>query len=203
MSPPNTPPGPAVDASGQAVVDPTTNVKESQAAAIQRIDDMAHLRALYTERIMELREGHTEQVAALRQDHIEKMQVKETERLDAIRAVDAASAREQAAAAETRATTLAGQVQAAADAARTTVDAARVSASESQAAALAPIQEALAAVQRFQYEAVGGKTQVTETQARGANSGLWIGLGIAALVGFLSLVLMMLTLAVAVYVATA
>lgn len=87
----NTPPGPGVDASGQAVIDPTKNVETAVEREVTRIDDMADLRAMFTERIADLRSGHTEQLAVLRADHAEKMQVKEAERLDAIRAVDAAA----------------------------------------------------------------------------------------------------------------
>jgi hypothetical protein len=184
-------PGPGVDATGRAVIDPTKNVETRVEREVVRLDDMASLRAQYTERIMELRSEHTEELAALREAHWQAMQTKETERLDAIRAVDAAQAREIASAAEARAATLAGQVSDAAVAMRTQVDAARVAASESQAVALAPMQAAIESLRQSQYEAQGQRTQVVETRAGGASTGLWIGLaiaGFAAAVAFMAMV---------------
>jgi hypothetical protein len=45
---PNTPPGPGVDASGQAVKDPTENVLDIVKAAIQRQDDLRAVEAVAT-----------------------------------------------------------------------------------------------------------------------------------------------------------
>lgn len=175
----NTPPGPGVDASGQAVIDPTKNVETAVEREVTRIDDMADLRAMFTERIADLRSGHTEQLAVLRADHAEKMQVKEAERLDAIRAVDAAAVADASSAAEARASALAAQVQAAAEAMRTQVGAAATAATENQAVALAPIQAAIDSLRQAQYEAQGQKTQVVETQAGGRNVAVWITLAVA------------------------
>jgi hypothetical protein len=44
---------------------------------------------------------------------------------------------------------------------------------------------------------VNGKTQIVETQAKGANIGLWVGLAVAGFVGLLVLVATVVTVVVA------
>ena len=122
-------------------------------AAIMRQDDLRTLQAYYVEKLAELRASHMEQ-----------MRTAEAARLDAIRAVDQQRVSADAAAAETRATALASQVALSADVVRNALD-----------AKVGPILEALAAVQRAQYESGGRQQQVVETRetkadGRGGNT---------------------------------
>jgi len=137
----NTPPGPAVDASGQTVVDPTTNVRELVELNVKRLDD---LRELDSQRL-------TEQ-AVLRAEYEEKLRDAETARINAIRAVDVGAA-----------AILAGQVAASAEALRGQVEAARQQTAVGLAAALEPIQKDIQDLRRAQYEAQGVKANVSES----------------------------------------
>jgi hypothetical protein len=203
----NTPPGPGVDASGQAVLDPTKNVLQLVDAAIKRQDDLrkmdhkalrreSKLRAYYEER---LREG-------------------EAERLDAIRANDQGQVQRAAEVSATTATTLAQTLAQTAEAMRTQVQAAATVTATALDAKIAPLQTAIGDLQRFQFEYAGGKSQVVEArdaaadnkpvldaiamlvaaqnqnaggQAKTTDNRLWIGLAISAVVmGFMFLSLL-------------
>lgn len=193
--PAQTPPGPGVDATGQAVVDPTKNVETRVEREVVRLDDLAALRARNTEQVATIRSYYAEKLAELRAAHVDRLLSKEAERLDAIRAVDAAAAREESAAAETRAATLAKQVTDAAEVVRSNLDAARVAASESQAVALAPIQASIDSLRQTQYEQQGQRSQVAETRASGSNVVLWAGLAIAGAGLFFTFMLVILGVA--------
>lgn len=138
----NTPPGPAVDASGQTVIDPTENVQNLLGAAVQRIDDLR-----------EEATAHTRDIMALRSDYEERLRIAETARINAIRAVDVGAA-----------AILANQVSASAEALRAQVEATRVTTAQSLAAALEPIQKDIADLRRVQYEQQGQKSAGIEQQ---------------------------------------
>jgi hypothetical protein len=157
----NTPPGPGVDASGQAVIDPTKNVLDLVTAETRRQDDLR-----------EMDGKHVRDVMSMRATYDEKLRLAESARIDAIRAVDVGAVAAAAQSAESRATTLATQVATQADAVRVGL-----------AAALEPIQRDIADLRRVQYEAAGGKETSKE---RGASLGVWVGLAIAGVFGFLS-----------------
>jgi hypothetical protein len=97
----------------------------------------------------------------------------------------------------TQATALAKQVTDAAEANRAAVAAAAAASSTALAAALEPIQKDIQELRKAQYEAAGSKTQIVETQAKGANIGLWVGLAVAGFVGLLVLVATVVTVVVA------
>jgi hypothetical protein len=145
-------PGPGVDAQGRAVIDPTENVKALTEAAVARLDDIADLRAKYTEKIEDLRAAHSTELRVAD----EKLRLAESARIDAIRAVDVGAVQRAAEVASAQAEALRLQVQAAATAAQTSLT-----------AALDPIQKDIADLRRAQYEAQGQKTQIVETRATG------------------------------------
>ena len=144
----NTPPGPGVDASGQAVIDPTDNVKNLFDNTVKRLDD---LRDEAT--------SHTRDIMALRSMYEEKLRIAESDRIDAIRAVDVGAA-----------AILANQVSASAEALRAQVEATRVTTAQSLAAALEPIQKDIADLRRVQYEQQGQKSAVIEKQSSTVDS---------------------------------
>jgi cobalamin biosynthesis Mg chelatase CobN len=137
------------------VIDPTKNVLEYVQAAITRQDDL---------RAAESR--HVREVATLRERYAQQLRAAESDRIDAIRAVDVAAVNRAGEVAVAQATTLAAQVAISA-----------VSATAALTAALEPVQKDIADLRRSQYEQQGQKTQQTETSTRQTGSiGLWIGI---------------------------
>lgn len=181
-------PGIGVDAAGNPVVDPTQNVLDLVEAAIKRQDD---LRAAAAE--------HTKEMASLRARYDERLREAESDRIDAIRAVDVGNVAAAAAAAETRATTLAGQVATSAEALRNQVSEAATAQTVALAAALDPIQKDIADLRRAQYEAQGQKTQVVETQAHGSGVALWVSIGVAAVAFVFSAIVGLVSVLVALH----
>jgi hypothetical protein len=194
-------PGIAVDAHGGAVVDPTKNVLDLVDSAIQRQDDLRALEARHTREIVDLRaeQRHDqieslEKIEGMRANHQKELREAEADRINAIRAVDVGAVQQAATVSATTATTLAAQVATSAETLRTQVAAAAGAQTIALAAALEPVQKDIADLRRAQYEAQGQKTQVVETQAKGASTGLWIGLSIAAASVFLSGIFILVTL---------
>jgi len=150
-------PGPSTDRHNEAVVDPTANVIALVEAGVKRQDDLRKMQA-----------RHSEAMSNMRAIYEEKLSAKESQRIDAIRAVDVAASQQQQKDAETRATALANQVAQSAEAMRNQVAAAATAAATSLGAALVPIQERLAELTRLQYEQQGQKAQVQESRDVGA-----------------------------------
>lgn len=151
--------GPSTDRHNDPVVDPTLNVRELVLAETKRQDDLRALDGLWRDR-----------VDTIRAQHAMDMRRAESERIDAIRAVDVGNVQRAAEVQATQALALANQVVATATALETKLG-----------ATVAPLQTRIDDLTRVQYEGVGSKTQVVETQARGAGVGLWVGIGIAVL----------------------
>ena len=170
MTTPNEP-GPATDASGRPVFDPTANVISLNEASVQRLDDLAALRDTYLARLEDLRRYY-DQLLRERDDQLRKA---ESDRIDAIRAVDVGNVQRAAEVAAAQADTLRNQVAATAAQAQTSL-----------AAALDPIQKDIADLRRAQYEAQGSRAQVVE--ARGASGALYaaIGVGISVVLALLA-----------------
>jgi len=165
--------GMGVDASGGPVVDPTQNVLDLVAAAIQRQDDLRDQEARHIRELMEIRGDHTRE-----------MRRAEADRIDAIRAVDVGAVNRAAEVSAQQAQTLATQVATSAETLRTQVQAAATAATVALAAALEPIQKDIADLRRAQYEAQGVKTQTTESRT---NIGAIVGLVVAATVAVIAL----------------
>jgi hypothetical protein len=139
-------------------IDPTKNVLEHVAAAVQRQDDLRNAEAKHVREMMSSEAKHMRELMLLRAELGKQLRDAETARLDAIRAVDASAVQR------------AGEVQSA------TAEALRVA----LGASLEPIQKDIADLRRSQWEAQGQKTQVVETQSKGANINMWIVAAIAA-----------------------
>jgi hypothetical protein len=161
--------GIGVDAEGGPVIDPTQNVLDLVKAAIQRQDDLREMEA-----------RHVRELLAIRGEHTRDMRKAETDRIDAIRAVDVGAVNRAAEVSTQQALTLANQVAVSAETLRTQVAAAASAATVALAAALEPIQKDIADLRRAQYEAQGVKANVA-TSGEG-RQGLYalIGLGLLA-----------------------
>jgi hypothetical protein len=163
--------GPATDAHGTAVVDPTANVLAVINAATRRQDDLRVMNAEYQDKI-----------ADLRADHNTELRLAESARIDAIRAVDVAAVNRAAEVSSDAAEALRGQVATTAEAFRVTL-----------AAALEPIQKDIAELRKTQYEQQGQKAQQAESRGdtrtgRELFQG-WVGIAVvlaAAVIGFIA-----------------
>jgi hypothetical protein len=155
-----------VDASGNPVIDPTQNVLDLVDAAIRRQDDLREVEA-----------QHIREILNLRAEYDRELREAESNRIDAIRAVDVGAVNRAAEVAATQATVLAAQLSATADASRTGL-----------VAALEPIQKDIQELRKAQYEIAGAKANVGEarqerqgiTQGQAllvAAAGVVIGLG--------------------------
>jgi hypothetical protein len=148
---PNGIPGPGVDRLGQAVIDPTQNVLDLVAAAIERQDDLRNKDS-----------EHLKEMMTLRAQYDEKLRNAETARIDAIRAVDQGNVTRASEVAAAQANTLATQLQTSAEALRAQVEATRITTADTLAAALQPIQNDVAVLREVQFRQQGEKAQATE-----------------------------------------
>jgi len=158
--------GPSTDRNNEPVIDPTRNVLDLVGAAIQRQDDLR-----------EMESKHARERAELMAGYEDKLRVAESERINAIRAVDVAAVQRASEVANQQAATLALQVSTTADAFRMALD-----------AKVEPIQRRIDDLSRAQYEAQGQKTQVIEATSRSGNIGLWVGTSVAALFGVVGII---------------
>lgn len=165
----NTPPGPGVDASGQTVIDPTKNVEALVRAEAKRQDQ---LRKANTEALRDQMKALEHSISTERKHNksLHKMETRlseaESKRIDAIRAVDVGAVAVANTAAENRASTLAGQVNAAKDAQLVALK-----------AETDPIRKDIGDLRQSQWTIAGGRQQGVESKG---NWGMWIGLGLAA-----------------------
>ncbi len=183
-TPPATRIGLGVDAAGNPVIDPTANVLQLVAAAMERQDDLRHAEERRQDELRESEAKHLREIAELRSHFGAEIRRAEAARIDAIRSVDVSAVNRAAEVAATQATALAAQVAASAEAMRNQVAAAAQAAAIALEAALKPVQVDIADLRRAQYEAQGKTTAVVDTRARGASVGMWIGVGLAVF-GFL------------------
>jgi hypothetical protein len=169
---PGTGPGPGVDRYGRDVYDPSKNVDSLVNTAIQRQDDLrtaesrhlrelASIRAEYDRILRDNERG----LADLRSTYDEKLALKETQRLDAIRAVDVATGTTAAQAAEARAATLAASQQASAEVLRNQLEQARITTAEALEARIAPLVKAVEDLRQAQYQQQGEKSSKVDTSA--------------------------------------
>lgn len=175
--------GAGIDAHGNAVLDPTKNVLDLVRAAVLRLDDMSSLRAekstaihsIDMKRIDErnsMQVVFTEKIADLRAQHESEIRNKETQRLDAIRAVDVSAVAEAARVSANQASTLAAQVQASAEALRTQVATVANAQASALAAALEPIQKSIEDLRKTQYEQQGQRAAQVESKSDTRNVAL-------------------------------
>jgi hypothetical protein len=128
--------------------DPTENVVSIVDAAVKRQDDLR-----------EKETRHIFDIADLRETYGEKLRVAESDRIDAIRAVDVGAA-----------AILANQVTASAEALRVQVEAARQQTAVGLDAALQPIKKDIADLRQVQYEQAGAKAGGTEQRELSTNA---------------------------------
>lgn len=204
-------PGPSTDRYGRDVADPTPNVLDLVRAAIERQDDlraadsenarqMATIRHEY-EKLIRESDRHEAGVRARYEDMLRE---KETQRLDAIRAVDVANVESARQVAEARATTLQTQQQASADALRAQVEQARITTAESLEARVVPLLTAIEDLRRTQYQQQGEKSSKVETSSSDRDELLLAQTRIAAAqarMQMIALVIAALVLAIGLYAA--
>lgn len=154
--PQDAPAGATPPVQGAAPFDPTQNVlnlaqsiEKMVAAAMKRQDDLRERDAAHARETRDLISGYERRLDA----KDEQIRRAESERINAIRAVDVGAA-----------TILANQVAASAEALRGQVEAARQQTATGLAAALDPIQKDIQDLRRAQYETQGQKTQVVESR---------------------------------------
>jgi hypothetical protein len=169
--------GAAVDAEGRAVLDPTKNVLDLVAAAIDRQDDLriAEFKRQDDLRIAESR--HLREIAGLRAEYQAELREGEKARINAIREVDVQAVQRAAEVQATQASALAAQVVATADAFRVSL-----------AAALEPLQKDIAELRKSMYEQAGQRARGTETRL---NVGTVLG-GLSFLVALVGVVVVIL-----------
>lgn len=153
------PPGPGVDRSGQAVVDPTANVIALSEAATKRQDDLREAERRYND----LRSDHQKEMAGLRAAHQKEIESKESSRLDSIRQVDREDAAKTTAASNLAITTLAKQTT---DLATTLQDQVRATAQAAETRRSADMSEVNKRVSALELasSATAGKQQVSDPQ---------------------------------------
>jgi hypothetical protein len=164
MAKANGDPGPGVDAQGRPVIDPTQNVLDLVDAAIRRQDDLREVEA-----------QHIREILNLRAEYDRELREAESNRIDAIRAVDVGAVNRAAEVAATQATVLAAQLSATAEAARTNL-----------VASLEPVQKDIQDLRKAQYEIAGAKANVGEVRADKAGVSQGQALLISAAVGLLA-----------------
>ncbi|HSX22682.1 MAG TPA: hypothetical protein VLE97_07930 [Gaiellaceae bacterium] len=140
-------PGPGVDAAGRPVVDPTYNVFALVEAETKRQDDLRDLTTLMLEREMLLRAEHARAIDAKNGE----LGALERIRLDSIRTVDVAAVQRAAEVATEAVQTLAAQRASDAEAVRSSL-----------ASTVKPMLDAIAELQRAQYELQGARVGVAD-----------------------------------------
>lgn len=182
-----TPPGPGVDAAGQAISDPTKNVDQLVAASDKRQDDLRTMEATSLRRELRAEAAALRREAELRAGYEEKLRTAESDRLDAIRSVDVAAVRQAAEDTRTQAAVLAAQLTATADASRAQTAAVAQATATALGAALDPIVKDIGELRRSQYELAGQRAQVSETREVRGESRLNLG----AVLGVVSVLLVL------------
>lgn len=165
--------GPATDRYNEPVVDPTQNVLDLVNAAISRQDDLRDMQAKHIKEMLSIRSvktvsdvEHIAEILRLRAEYDDKLRGKETERIDAIRAVDVGAVSRAAEVSAAQAATLANQVAASAETLRGQVEAARIQTATGLATALEPITKSIDELRAAQYQQQGEKSAYSETRTQ-------------------------------------
>lgn len=138
------------------VIDPTANVLKLVEKAVERLDDMAALRALYQEKLAAAESRRVDEQMALRASSDEKLRDAEAKRIDAIRAVDVGAVAIQNERAVQQASVLANQVSASKDALQALVASTADQLAKNLAASLTQILDRISALEKSQYQ-IGGR----------------------------------------------
>jgi len=162
--------GPAIDAAGGPVVDPTENVRALVESGLHRQDDLREMDA-----------KHVREILGLRSTYEDLLRKAESDRINAIRAVDVAAAGLASQVSTQQAAALAEQTRALSETLRTQVATVAAAAQASLTAALAPMQKAIDDLRQVQYQQQGQAAQKTE----GKGTSQWVVttiVGVAAVV---------------------
>ena len=135
-------------------IDPTKNVLDLVRAETKRQDDLRGLDGHWRDKMDALRERHATEIAR-----------KESDRIDAIRAVDVGNVQRAAEVQSDQQGVLAATVAASAEALRAQVASTAVAFDAKLTLALDPIQKRIDGLSQAQYEAQGSKAQVVEQRA--------------------------------------
>ena len=220
-------PGVAVDVSGSPVVDPTENVKALNEAANKRQDDLRSLsNDVFAEKITRLEyqvqhidalrlsdSRRIDEQLALRAAYEEKLQIAEAKRIDAIRAVDVNAVTVASQRAADQANVLATQVSQSAEALRALVASTAVSVAGSQQQLANTLSARLTALEQSQYERTGKQSYsdpaterlaaevavLRQQQATGSGKSDGIGVSWLILLGVVSLIGGLTTIASVIY----
>ena len=152
--------------------DPSPNVYDLVRAAIERQDDLRQAESRHIRELASARHNYERQLreadrheADTRAEYEGRLREQETQRLDAIRAVDVATGAAAAQAAEARATTLAAAQQASAEVLRNQLEQARITTAEALEARIAPLVKAVEDLRQAQYQQQGEKSSKVETSS--------------------------------------
>jgi hypothetical protein len=169
--------GQQTDPNGE-IIDPTENVMALVAGQVTRMNDLmaaneklAEARVRRQDDLRTLEARHLQELAVLRSEFEQALREKETQRIDAIRAVDVQAVQRAAEVSAVQATTLATQVQASAETLRTQVATTATAQTTALAAALEPIQKDISELRKTQYEQQGQKAAQVETRATSRDAG--------------------------------
>lgn len=177
-------------------MDPSRNVLDKVDSEVRRIDDLR-----------EQAEAHVKEMMELRDTHAERLRVAEAARINAIREVDQGTVAAAAVVQNTLAANLATTLATTAEANRVQVAAAAAAFAISLRSETDPLRTDIADLRKVQYETLGGKAQVLETQqtgsVRSSNWGLWVGIAVAVVLGGFTSFIGLVAIAVSLYVAQA
>jgi hypothetical protein len=146
--------------------DPTKNVESLVAAAMLRQDDLRKAESV-----------HVREIMILRSEYDKELRAAETNRIDAIRAVDVGAVQRAAEVQAAQAGALAAQVVATADAFRVSI-----------AAALEPIQKDIRDLRDAQSGSRGAKEQIVESREVRVGSRLDVGMVISIVLAIITLI---------------
>lgn len=162
--------------------DPTDAVRALTESSVKRLDDLRE----YQDKITDMRATYDKQISDMRAEYDQRLRVAESARLDAIRAVDAASVQRQSEVSSDQAQALANQLVASAEQLRTQVSDAASAAQIALDAALNPMRADIQDLRRVQYETQGGKQQVVEGRQSNAAFYAAVGFGVMLLLALLT-----------------
>jgi hypothetical protein len=149
------PPGPAVDSSGGAVIDPTKNVLDLVHSAINRVDDVFRANMKRVDEVAAERVKRLEGEQRLHSEYHDKLMIAEQKRIDAIRATDVSAATLANERATQQADILARQVAQTAETLRTLVDSTAEQIAMQHEAFAKSLGDRITLLEKNQYEQQG------------------------------------------------
>lgn len=143
--------GLGVDYRGELAFDPSQNVQDLNEASGRRQDDLREA----TNRLYDARIAHIEDMMILRADYQARLEVAESKRIDAIRAVDVNAVAVERQRSSDQASVLATQVQQSAEALRSLVATTQASVAQAQQQIANTLSARITTLEQAQYEGKG------------------------------------------------